>query len=155
MNERDWAAEAREHLARAAEPLRGQLEEVESEISGHMEVLKGLVETRRFLKSQINRLVPPSAPKPKPSTGNRERAERQFDAKLVGVKAFLADNRLFADDGFTANLLSDTLREQQNDHYPKISTHMAGRIIEALRDQGYLRADRKVRGGGMQFKVVR
>src|SRR5262245_66159198 len=106
MTERDYVAEAREALSRAADPLREQLVEVEQEIHDAEVRIKGLIEARRFLKSQINRLVPSEKlgrPKKKPSTKpvTQERLDREAEGYGLVTK-HMTEQAADYKDGLTA-----------------------------------------------------
>jgi len=156
MSERDWAAEAREALARAADPLREQLVEVEQEIHDAEVRIKGLIEARRFLKSQINRLVPSEKlgrPKKKPSTKpvTQERLDREAEGYGLVTK-HLTEHAADYKDGLTAAQVHRAISASNGSG--TIGPSRVLRIIEDLHETGFLRADRKVRGGAMQYKLV-
>src|SRR5215471_18031854 len=106
MTERDYVAEAREALSRAAEPLREQLVGVEQEIHDMEVRMKGLVKARRFLKSQINRLTPSEKlgrPKKKPSTKPVTQVRLDREAEGYGlVTKHLTEHAADYKDGLTA-----------------------------------------------------
>jgi len=154
---RDWEAETREAMRHAAEPLALLAAEIGKEIETKAEELKALNASLREANAALARLVPQEKkekPKSVLAAGNAARAERQFADKLAGTRRFLADYPVIGQDGFTPNSLSDELKGLKNGDYPKMSVAMAKRVVEVLRDEGLLVADRVVRGGGMQYKVV-
>lgn len=163
MTERDWAEEAREHLTRAAEPLRVELREVELLISECEEALKKLVEARRFLKAQINRLVPSQnlkRPKAKKRSekavrdaGARNEAHVAARAELIGmVRKHISDNADKYKDGLTAAQVHREISASNGKGI--IGPSVVKEIIENFHEVGFLRADRKVRGGAMSYKLV-
>ena len=156
MIERDWATEAQEAMRLAALPLIDRLNEVEEQIADHEAVLKRLIEGRRYLKTQINRLVPPEpAPKKKAKPKARPVAQERLDREAEGyglVTKYLTEHAAEYGEGLTAAQLHRDIRAANGSG--TISPTRVLRILEDLHETGFLRADRKVRGGAMRYKLV-
>jgi len=147
---RDWEAETREAMRHAAEPLALLAAEIGKEIETKAEELKALNASLREANAALARLLPP---KEKPKNGNTARSERAQAARVEAVKTWLVRHPKTAADGFTATMIAEAFKAEPNGHM-RLSAQTATRAVEALRDEGFLVADRVTRGGGMQYKVV-
>lgn len=152
------------HLLELLEPLRGELEQLDARLSVVNAEREGLLATRRRIESTIRTITGEAPAKPGPKVGstnskanpgvargNAARAQAQQQAKTDAVAAYLEAHPDEFADGFTANSLADKLTSV----VPRgLTVKSARKTIEALRDRGVLRADKVVRGGGMQFQIV-
>jgi chromosome segregation ATPase len=159
MTERDWAAEAREHLAKAAEPLRVQLVEVSQQIHDTEVTLKRLRDERRFIKETINRLDPPAKKTLRTTVKNRRQSVTRIEqvttakAEQIGmVRKFISDHADKYADGLTAAQVHRDIQAESGNGV--IGPAVVKEIVEDFHTVGFLRADKKVRGGAMQYKLV-
>lgn len=142
------------------QPLREQVGAIEARLADLDGEARELREARTRLNRTLALLDPDAQPKPKPghggdrianiSNGARQVAARQLQAKVDAVRGIITSDARWH-DGFTSNILAHELSPV----VPKgLSAKSAREVLERLRDEGVVRHDRVVKGGGMQFKVV-
>jgi hypothetical protein len=129
-------------LAAIAAPLRARLASLDAEIDKHLSAVAELREARRVI---VNGLKPFE-----PKTVGPPRNGVELDAaKLNATRAYIVEHPELTE--FTRDGLQKTLRAA--DVRPIPSSAKLVPIIEALRDEGLLRAGRVVKGGGLQYIV--
>jgi hypothetical protein len=157
MTERDWAAEARESLARAVEPLRLNLSEIETKIAEVEAERSTLFAARREVKLMLAKLLPPTAAKPSSRRANvtkamRERAAEKRNGNATLVRNFIDLHAAKYKEGLTAAQVHRDIKAENGDG--TIGPGQVKEIVESLHAAGFLRADKKIRGGAMRYKLV-
>jgi hypothetical protein len=150
MAERDWAEEARHELEHAAEPVRLKLEEIQTALDKLEEERTRLFQARRTVKGMLDRLLPPRRTAPK-KKGTSYVSVSQAE-KTALVRQWLLDHSEQYADGFTgAGVHRDMVAANGKG---EISPSVVLTAIKAFHNAGFVRANGKVRGGAMQYKLV-
>jgi len=146
---------AQEALRELLAPLREQLAEVNAEIDERTRDLQELREARTMIEKALRQLDPnASTPKSKTAAANGAAgvASASLDRKVATLRALTQEHPELFEEGVTANALADYW--QSNDLQPAASLSSIRKGFEQLRDEGIMRADRVVKGGGMAWKLV-
>jgi len=103
---------------------------------------------KRRLEKSLTVLRPQS-----PAKGNTAGiAQASFEAKRTAVREFIDANAGELQDGFTAAEINRQMKAAGAG--PAMAPDMTLKVVEQLRDQGVLRADKIIRGGGMRWMIV-
>jgi hypothetical protein len=134
-------------------PMHTRLAAVNAEIETQQRKLTELKDARASLESVLRKVDPASMIK---QSGRIAAAKNSHDAKnqrkLDNARSFLDEHREDFADGIIATRVITSMREAGIE--PIASPEKMRRILETLRDEGLIRADRVVKGGGMQFVYV-
>jgi len=79
-------------------------------------------------------------------------AQASFEAKRTAVREFIDANAGELQEGFTAAEINRQMKAAGAG--PAMAPDMTLKAVEQLRDQGMLRADKIIRGGGMRWMIV-
>jgi hypothetical protein len=137
-------------------PLREQHREIGAQIEIKTAELVELRAARTQLESVLRKLDPatfkPDGRSKNGSNGAQAHAAKMLERKTATLRTLIAERpELFA-DGVTANALSDLWKEE--DLQPPVSIATLRQAFDQLRDEGIMRADKVVKGGGMSWKLV-
>jgi len=141
------ARETRDELAAIVGPLRERRRAIEARLSTLDREASELRAARRDVDSVLSKLDPSDAPKPKAPTANGN-----DEQKIAAVRRFVDEHADALAEGFTIEALLRQMNEAGVE--PKMSSQKARVAVEALRDEGVVRADRVVKGGGMRFVLI-
>jgi vacuolar-type H+-ATPase subunit I/STV1 len=144
-----------EQLASLVEPLRVQLREIDREIDKRKSELNELRAARTIARNALKTFdpAPPSATRAATSArGAQLVKERDDRRKLDNTRAFLQTHADELSEGFTRDALARILRDANVQ--PAIGPSKLGELIPKLRDEGVLRADRIVKGGGTLYVLM-
>lgn len=136
-------SEVDQQLAEIVAPLRAQRRQIEHKIE---DAMSDLQELRRALAKITHALKPFEPPKPKTKSNAGGRSDA---AKLNVTRAFLSEHADELADGFTGDALHRAMKAHGITPMP--SGEKLRELFETLRDEGVLRADKVVKGGGMNF----
>lgn len=137
-------------------PLRKRLAKLNADIGNRTAELVELRKARTYIEGTIRKLEP--APKANSATsdrgakGARAAAEYGYRRKLANTREYLIANASTLRDGFTVQSLTEAMK--RDGVTPVASNTKVAQILDDLRDQGVVRADRVTRGGGMSWLVV-
>jgi len=85
--------------------------------------------------------------------GYQDFLQQQRDAKAAALLAFVETHAAQLADGFTSNMVAEMTASEGVE--PKMSSKVIRELLDQeLRNAGVVRADKVVKGGGMQFKLV-
>jgi hypothetical protein len=157
-----FASEVAAALDRQARELaasfRPQLAQLDREIETQLGVVAKLKQERREVESALKRLSGVSAkPGPKVAKSPQSAAgsmgvQAKNAVKLENTRRFLSEHAGELSDGFTGAALAAMMNEAGIE--PAASPEKVRTYIEQFRNEGILRADRMVKGGGMSYKLV-
>jgi hypothetical protein len=147
--------QVQEQLASLVEPLREQLREIDREIDKRKSEMNELRAARTTMRNALKSFdpAPPSATRVETSKrGAAMVKERDDRRKLDVTRTYLNTHADELRDGFTRDALARIMRDANVQ--PAIGPSKLGELIPTLRDEGILRADRKVKGGGMLYVLT-
>jgi hypothetical protein len=138
--------------------FRPRIRELDREIDRAKARVVALTAERKDVEAQLRRLDP-DAPKMGPKSKNKSEDDNraaftgnELDiAKLDATRAFLRDNGA-ALGPFTGQRLHHAMRDANVT--PLGSSEKVRAFLPMLRDEGTIRAHKKVKGGGMAYAVV-
>jgi hypothetical protein len=155
-----YAKSVRASLRDLVAPLHEQLAEIEARLVVLEKEERDLRDAKRQIVNVIAKIDPTTASSAKSTKQagavrdhNSKRAAKQLVEKADALEKILLEegDELFP-NGFTSNRVSEAFSSR----IPRgLSTKSAREAIEILRERDVVRADRVVRGGGMQFKLTR
>lgn len=150
--ESELQAEIQKPLRELAAPLRAQLDEINERIERAQAELAALRSARSQIDQILQRLEPEPGKQPKQAKSAATRRQRLNEKILNDVLAFIERHPERLVDGFTRTQLVAWMRAED----PATGTRpeTAGPVFDELRDRGLIRADRKVRGGGLMYKLT-
>ena len=137
-------------------PLREQLLDIDKKIADVQATLSDLRKAKVDITLILNKLDPSRVSTSGNGKNGRGSSNAEYHANLLVKKAdrvaeLLTTNPEQFPEGFTANMLAQTLTDQVQ---KGLSTKSAAQVLEILRDRNVVRADRVTRGGGMNFQLV-
>lgn len=139
-------AEVRKQLRDLTTPLKQQHAAINRQLEALGREQVALREARSDIEAVLRKLDPSSV-KPKQHEGVHTDAE-----KVAAVRTFVAEHAGELADGFTVESLYRMMRAANAG--PPQSPAKVRDAIELLRDEGFVRADKIVRGGYPQFLIV-
>jgi hypothetical protein len=107
-----------------------------------------LREARAQLEKTLRGLEGPQAK----ATGVGNLSAANFETKQKAVRRFIERHAAELSGGFTVAALNREMKRLGAK--PIMSTEVTNRAVQTLHEQGLLRADRIVKGGGMQYLIV-
>jgi len=137
-------------------PLRKRLAQLNRDIDARQAELGELRKARTYVEGTIRKLEPAAAnlhPNARTlNNGARRAAAIGYERKKENTRAYVIANAAELREGFTVQQLTEAMK--RDGVTPSASSTKVAQIVEELRDQGVVRADRVTRGGGMQWIVV-
>lgn len=137
----------------AAEPFRVELADVEQRLKAVNAERDELMHLRTELHVVLRKLDPDTAIKRSVSKsgGNAARQVRNEQLRVDAIRDYLTDHPEEAAAGFTMSVVIEGLKRSGG---LSMTTGSAAGAFDRLRDEGFIRADRVTRGGGMQYVLV-
>jgi hypothetical protein len=107
-----------------------------------------------MLEGVVKKLTPTAQPSRAPGDrrGVVNGQPALFDRKVATLRTLITEHPEVFVDGITANALAEYWTRENLQ--PGVSLQVLRRCFEQLRDEGVMRADRVVKGGGMAWKLV-
>jgi hypothetical protein len=151
--------DVRAELAALVAPLRAQLAELDAQIAERTNDLFAMQAARRDAMKALVLLDPSSAPPPT-ATKAKQAAQQKAHYRngnygvapetLASIRAWLDEHAERLDDGtgFTA-------RSLEEGGFDLTSRQTLGNALHAFHDQGVLRIDHRIKGGGKAYKLAR
>jgi hypothetical protein len=139
-----------------AKPLRDELRGITKRLSELDTEAQQLREGRRKIEQVLRKIDPTSfvaAPKKAPNfPGSHQGSDEMKEAKRQGILKFIEANHDKYAEGFTA---AGVYRDMKAAGVEPISApNRILALVQSLHADGVLRADKKIRGGAMQYKFV-
>lgn len=135
-----------------AKPLRDELRGINKRLSAiDMEGVELRASRKRI--EQVLKQLDPTSFVAAPKKNNRPLStDERNDEKRELVRQFLDENRDRYDDGLTAAAVYRDMKAAGVE--PVAAPNRVKKAVEELHAQGVLRADKKIRGGAVQYKFV-
>lgn len=151
--QRDFSFKARMAALQrdAAEPFRVELAEVEDQLKKLNRERDELLQMRGQLQAVLRKLDPTATPRKNAGGGNEARVQREHAERVTALRDYITEHADELQDGFTMNSVVAQLKESGG---KAMTVATARAAIEQLRDEGLIRADKMVRGGGMNWKLT-
>jgi len=147
----DVVLEVREELRDLVTPLREKHRSISARLSVLDMEAAELRAARKDIEAVLAKLDPSTAANRKKVSANVGTKTRE-EEKRKAVREFIELNHQSLAEGFTAAELNRMMKEDE--FGPVMSAEKTRVFMQQLQSEGVVRADRIVKGGGMQYLIV-